>query len=87
MAKNGTFFSLITALIARLTPVLEPPSSMVMPFWSAHSRAFCAPRSGLFWWSKVSSSIGWPSDGAAEIGDRHFDRFDAVRADHVGVGA
>ena len=49
MAKNGTFFAAATFAMAMLTPVLEPPSSMLRPFWSAHSRNFEAPMSGLFW--------------------------------------
>ena len=48
MAKNGIFFSLTAAFIARLTPVLEPPSSIVRPFVSAHSRNLLPPMSGLF---------------------------------------
>ena len=48
IAKNGTFFSLAAAAMARLTPVLDPPSSMVRPSVSAHSRNFCPPMSGLF---------------------------------------
>ena len=49
MAKNGTFFAAATLAMAMLTPVLDPPSSMFRPFWSAHSRNFEAPMSGLFW--------------------------------------
>ena len=49
MAKKGIFFAAATFAIAMLTPVLEPPSSMLRPFWSAQARSFEAPMSGLFW--------------------------------------
>jgi hypothetical protein len=48
IAKNGVFFSLAIVAIAMLTPVLEPPRTMVSPLRSDHSRNFCAPMSGLF---------------------------------------
>ncbi len=35
--------------------------SMLRPFWSAHSRNFEAPMSGLFWWSATSVTILRPS--------------------------
>ena len=46
--EEWIFFSLETAAIARLTPVLEPPSCMFRPSVSAHSRSFCDARAGLF---------------------------------------
>jgi hypothetical protein len=61
MAMNGTFFSAAVFAIAIDTPVFEPPRIMLTPFWSAHSRSFEAPMSGLFWWSAVSSVIFLPS--------------------------
>src|SRR5581483_3109965 len=57
MAKNGICLAAATLAIAILTPVLEPPRSMLRPFWSAHSRNFEAPISGLFWWSALSRTI------------------------------
>src|ERR1019366_6860933 len=61
MAMKGTFFAAATLDMAMDTPVFEPPRTMVRPFWSAHSRNFEAPMSGLFWWSVVSSTIFLPS--------------------------
>src|ERR1035438_2010159 len=61
MAMKGTFLAAATLAMARDTPVFEPPRTMVRPFWSAHSRNFEAPMSGLFWWSVVSSTIFLPS--------------------------
>ncbi len=65
---NGTFFAAATLDIAMFTPVLEPPRIMFRPSWSAHSRNFDAPMSGLFWWSALSTVDLLAEHGAAEIG-------------------
>ena len=87
IAKNGVFFSLAIVDIAMETPVLEPPSTMVSPSRSAHSRNFWAPRSGLFWWSDDQQLDLVAEHAAAEILDRHLGGFDAAGADHVGIEA
>ena len=60
MARNGFFFSAATLAIASAVPELVPPTSMSMPCWSNHSRAFAAATSGLFWWSATSTSTFLP---------------------------
>src|SRR5579863_9580449 len=72
MTKNGTFFTPATFDMAMLTPVLEPPSSTLRPFWSAHSRNLAAPMSGLFWWSADSTVIFLPSTVPPKSATAHF---------------
>ena len=59
----------------------------VRPSWSAHSRNFEAPMSGLFWWSAVSSRDLPAEHLAAEVGDRHLDGFDPAGAHDIRVHA
>jgi len=77
MAKNGIFFSFDHGVIARLTPVLEPPRIMVRPFWSA-PRAPSAHDVGCSGGRRTKVDR-LAEDRAAEVGDRHLDHFDAVR--------
>ena len=63
--------------MARLTPELDPPSSMVSPSVSAHSRNFCTADVGLVLVIGGENLDGLAEDRAAEIGDRHLDRLDA----------
>ena len=87
MAMNGTFFSLATAAMARLTPVLEPPSTMVTPSRSANSRNFWRAEVGLVLVVEGLDLDRLAERLAAEIVDRHLDRLDRLGADHVGVDA
>ncbi len=87
MAMKGIASARATFDMAMLTPVFEPPSTMVRPLWSAHSRNFDAPMSGLFWWSVVSTVIFLPRTVPPKSAIAMLIGFDAALADHVGIDA
>ena len=67
--------------------MLEPPSTMVRPSRSAHSRNFWRAEVGLVLVVGGQELDLVAEHAAAEIVDRHLGGLDAARADHVGIDA